>query len=266
MNAKRMLRAGRQGFTLTELLVVLLIIGLLATLAVPVYIAKRQQAMITVAQAEVRALAEAEKQCQLIHGYFVPLQMLDDVIPDSTISSTLPVDDLSEEDQNLYVIDPMQSLQDQMTDQLQIRSLDTNMRIYKMINEWAGPFLNPQRVLFAQDVKIDPNTDLDRYRLDVPLDPWGNPYRFYSPLGLVGTNADSTDLTEADSTSDWTDFSDGRLTTTDGERMQGKYAIISYGPNGTTEDIQPTANTDDDDDIIYFFAAQYTESSFRSFF
>ena len=73
------LRTPRAGVTLTELLVVLVIVALMATLAVPVAINRAQQSKVTAARADAKMLAEAEEICAMIHGFYVPLQVLDDV-------------------------------------------------------------------------------------------------------------------------------------------------------------------------------------------
>lgn len=52
--------------------------------------------------------------------------------------------------------------------------------------EWQGPYIS------YQAGRIDgPNSDYDPF---TPLDPWGNPYRLYSPLGQVSPLAESITL------------------------------------------------------------------------
>lgn len=268
----------RRAVTLTELLVVLVIISLLATVAVPIYVNKVEQAKISTARLECREIAQAELQCNAIHGFFVPLQMLDNLIYDrDTHSATNPeTDDLENEDQDLYLIRPTINLEDQDgSDQLQLNDWDgsdQNLLVYNLYMKWAGPFLNPQRVAFGEEIQqnlLSDSEENEATQFDFPLDPWGNPYRFYSPLGIIGTDALDEDIpvgAPADKLSgSWDTFSDGKITTDD-DRFD-RYAIVSFGPNLRT-DAQGSGtdyNNTDGDDIVYLFGAFYTESSFRAF-
>src|SRR5262245_24954443 len=72
-------RTSQRGVTLTELLVVLVIISILSTIAVPVYINHAERGRIATAQSEVKTIAEAEDACGSFHSFYVPLQVLDDI-------------------------------------------------------------------------------------------------------------------------------------------------------------------------------------------
>src|SRR5678816_3845545 len=86
-------RRDNAGVTLTELLVVLLIIAILATIAVPVYLNRVEEARVRTAQAEVSEIAKGEDMVAATHGFYVPLQMLDDVIqPETTNGSDDSID------------------------------------------------------------------------------------------------------------------------------------------------------------------------------
>ncbi|MBN1868196.1 prepilin-type N-terminal cleavage/methylation domain-containing protein [Candidatus Sumerlaeota bacterium] len=259
----------RRAVTLTELLVVLLIISLLATIAVPVYLTKIRAAKIATATAEVRELAHAEEHCVLLHGFYVPLQMLDDIIYDQAIhrgvalNDPLATDDLYNEWQQIQLIDPAKVVEygiyNEHQPELQDRSND--VRVESLYSFWSGPFINFHRDFAKQWNAANPASRISVY-FDHPLDPWGQPYRFYSPVGIIGTNAYST------TPSDWrqTSFSDGNLTTTD-DRFD-RFAIVSFGPDG--EDAyskESTVNgTQNDDDVVYLFSGFFNESSFRIFY
>ncbi|NQU44141.1 prepilin-type N-terminal cleavage/methylation domain-containing protein [bacterium] len=258
----------RRAVTLTELLVVVVIISLLATIAVPVYVNKAEQAKISVAREETKTLAHAEEAVASIHQVYVPLQMLDNLPYDPDTSSPLNPrsDDMENEFQDLGMIYANRPLLAQVANQalLQDRNSpnsDHYVEMRDLFENWAGPFLNPRRVAFERELQqniIQSETPAVQY--DFPLDPWGVPYRFYSPLGVIGTDGLTRDVPVGDNAGTWGNFSDGQLTTQD-DRF-AKYAIVSYGPDGLTE----FHNTDaDTDDIIYEFGAVFTVSSYNAF-
>ena len=88
---------------------------------------------------------------------------------------------------------------------------------------------------------------------DHPLDPWGQPYRFYSPIGLIGSNASTSTPSSWNTNS----FSDGRLTSSD-DRFD-RYAIVSFGPDGEAD-----SSSNADDDIIYYFGVVVSETTFNA--
>jgi hypothetical protein len=133
-----------------------------------------------------------------------------------------------------------------------------------MYENWAGPFLQ-----FRRFYNPNPTADIPAQpdvRDDFPLDPWGQPYRFYSPYGLIGDGADRTDS--------WVDGNfNGRLTTQFAHpNIQDHFAVVSFGPNRATQGIGSAdliSESDEDrrkDDIIYSFGGMFTESSFRAFY
>lgn len=253
-------RQGQGGVTLTELLAVLAILGLLATLSVPVVINRAQQAKFSVAKAECEALAKGEDMCGLMHGYYVPLQMLDDIPYDpGAPRDPLRTDDIRNEKSGSapYVIDVSISPYTQYTAGNQRNLTDTfPLRLVRLETDWSGPFTQSQRV-FHSSVGYPSST---YERRDFPLDPWGNPYRLYSPLGITGSDAGTQGnpampLSVIDSDS----FSNGRLSTTD--KRWDRFAVVSFGPDSVSDGPSPSP-TKQQDDIVYFFGALIPESTF----
>jgi prepilin-type N-terminal cleavage/methylation domain-containing protein len=254
---RRHTRRETMGVTLTELLVVLAIIGLLATIAIPVYVQRTEEAKVRTTQQEVREIAKAEEMVAMIHGFYVPIQMLDDVAVDPTRRTTR-TDDLQNETDTIYLIDPFVNVFDQIAGnpaQPLLQDRDLDQRVHKLYYFWQGPFLNPTRVWIGDEASAEPDQlSEDLIRHDHPLDPWGQPYRMYSPAGIVGSAATALDRSSFNSPS----FSNGRLTTND-DRFD-RFAIVSYGRDNQSDGVSYTG-----DDIFYYFGILATESMFRAF-
>lgn len=235
------------GVTLTELIVVLAIVSLLATLAVPVVINRAREARIAVARSEVQSLAQGEEICGIEHGFYVPLQMLDNIPYVQTGRDGSRTDDIVNDINGNYVelisVD-INSAQQIANGQPQ---LDTGQAVSDTLEtDWKGPFTQPQRVFKFPGAAPSPQVE----RFDHPLDPWGNAYRLYSPEGIVGssvgTNPSGAPATNGDM--NIPSFSNGNLSNVD-DRFD-RYAVVSFGPNGVSDGINPGT---DADDIVYLF-------------
>ena len=277
MKISNLQTARRRAVTLTELLVVLAIIGLLATLAVPTYLNHVEMAKVRVALTECRAYAEAELACAIQHGFFVPLQILDDVA--SIDDTDNDFDDLwnsNQEFPEILLIDPnirpdvQQGFQFEL-DQYQ-QAGNFSKRVGDLYHGWNGPFINPARVYTGRDYVPNIPQALDDFEraLDWPLDPWGNPYRLYSPLGVVGQDADF-DTNSPGSYANALEspsFGDGELTT-NGNYEFDRYAIVSYGPDGAEGVLGLSGNNavedEANDDVMRFFGRLPNETAYRVF-
>lgn len=245
----------RRAVTLTELLVVLAIVSLLATLAVPVYVQQTERARKAIARSEVRAIAEAQQMCAALHGFYVPINMLDNVAddPNDTVPPGGGRDDFANHPNlaGMNVIDANASAQSQQGTQLDFADRATDLRIENMIDNWEGPFLNPVRVTERFTPDNNP-LDQDEVSYDIVLDPWGRPYQMYSSEGICSQFASPLNLNDFDPSqqTDRIDVDSAFLSTTD-DRFD-RYAIVSFGNDGRADS---SAGSTVPDDLVYMFAA-----------
>lgn len=61
---------GQGGFTLIELMIVILIIGIIVGIAVPVFVAQRHQAQVSVCRANIRMLRGAATEYLALHQVY----------------------------------------------------------------------------------------------------------------------------------------------------------------------------------------------------
>ncbi|MCX7001538.1 MAG: prepilin-type N-terminal cleavage/methylation domain-containing protein [Candidatus Sumerlaeota bacterium] len=234
-------KKGQRGVTLTELLVVLAIIGLLATIAVPVYVNKMEQAKFNTAKHEVIELANVEEICGIFHGFYVPLCMLDDLPYRSQNRPTVGIDDVENTRNNLnpYLISTGVPIYDQMDHQLSLSDADSYVAVNKLYYSWQGPFINFKRYYMGLGIYVEPaDPDLGNVARDYPLDPWGNPYIMLTELGYVTTQ--------------------GGITSTKLQHVFDRMTILSMGPDGNTEYSTTgitSINPSGDDDIWVHFGA-----------
>lgn len=257
----------RRAVTLTELLVVLAILSLLATIAVPVYVQKTEQARRATARTEVRTIADAEEQVALTHGYYIPMHLLDNVFDDT--SDPEPRDDFDGDpnDADKYFIDPYINPTTQLSNQVTLADAENNssgrVKAIKLVRFWTGPYLNPTRV--AKNIgsgSIGTQADLSS---DVVLDPWGRPYLFFSPVGPI-----ADDLSLVSDLTTYNAFNDSqRYRIDNGFLLNGtgntdpfdRYAIMSLGTDGLLDNKTDPLS----DDVIYEFGFTPNESAYNVF-
>jgi len=264
----------KKGVTLTELLVVLAIISLLATLAVPVYVNRTEQARRATARAEVRNIADAQELVAATHQFYVPIHILDNLPNDDSFNEERDDFENDPNSGDKFLIDPFTSIPAQEGNQISFNDAQqilngtpsgsaVGQRAANLIAFWSGPFLNPARVTFDIEEDID---DQNEISADIVLDPWGNPYIFFSPLGPMSNFSDLSDLSNFDATD-----TNGRIDFDSGEIQDAvdttdpfdRFAIVSYGPDGLLD----TANGNNNfvNDVFYQFGFIANETAFNIF-
>ncbi len=264
-------RNSRRAVTLTELLVVLAIVSLLATLAVPVYVSQTERSRRAVAQFEVRQIADAQQAVAANYGFYVPIHILNNVPNDPNDTSVRDDFDNDPDLTNKYVIDIAIPVTSQLAaNQLLLEDTPTDPRVRNMIDNWAGPFLNPQRV--TRDVDQSGTVTQQELSRDIVLDPWGRPYRFYSPVGPTGSVEFEDDLLDWDTDNDgtgtdayWqvdtlllTEYTDGGdpLTPPYRDRFD-RFAVVSFGGDGISDSSDQARAIDD---IYYTFGTSLPQA------
>jgi len=197
----------KDGFTLTELLVVMVIIAVLAALLLPAIRKSRSKALIDKTKAEMAALASVETMVKMDCGYYVRLCDLSD--PSPLASSThdgYPVADGSSGGNDLdgtYTL----AYTNGTTDTTDVESELTEG------HTWDGPYqVFQSKTTYQPDNGSTPADDTGTWGdlpnvvpYGTPLDPWGHTYLLaynsdkkvmiiYSagPNGILETNAEDT--------------------------------------------------------------------------
>ncbi|MCX7015457.1 MAG: hypothetical protein NTW86_23370 [Candidatus Sumerlaeota bacterium] len=200
---------------------------------------------------------------------------LDDV-PVNGVTRDQFTDDLQNEPASqLFIIKPLQPLAAQIASPQRLSSgfvssgsTGFDLDAFNMVSSWQGPFVEFNRFFkgietIGAGVRLKTSTldsTTDEVSRDFPLDPWGQPYRVFSPYGIMGTNAiivDGPDNWETDNKFDFQPNLGSRGTFTD---PYDRWAIVSLGPNGQFDTIGVTSGTENDD-IVYFFGTVIAESA-----
>lgn len=192
-------RRRRAGFSIIELLVAIIIIGILVAVLIPVVANRTAQARLARAQSDLKNLGEAEERVGVDTGFYIRLFALNDVLTGDGVSWNRgrggdPVDRadgltdykvaqtyINFPDQNSLFIDPATGLYANTTRQNVIDRLVRNETSYDGTLAWFGPYINWQTDsnVDTVDPVSSPNPD------GVPDDPWGNNYVILTRRGLV---------------------------------------------------------------------------------
>jgi prepilin-type N-terminal cleavage/methylation domain-containing protein len=210
----------RGGFTIIELLIAVIIIGILVAIIIPVYISRADDARLSAAQQDLDALQNAQQHAGIDTGYFYRLYVLDDVrggdnvAPDNLANER--VDGIRDEQLRGDASNPKQIFIDTKSGLF----LSSGNTLYDrlVLNEtafnWNGPYINVTR-------KTGLKNPIPNVPASVPLDPWGAPYLFFTIEGIVREREGdvATSYTGADGNS----YNAVRF---------DRPTVLSLGPNG----------------------------------
>ena len=233
------------GFTMVELLIAIVIIGILVTIIVPVLSNRASEARIAAAKADMEAIANAESQIALDTGYIVRFHVIDDsgAVGDNIPSNDFDdvIDSIRDEDLGTGVGapgNPAQIFLDAKTGAFMPANIFNN-RIDQDGGPdafgWRGPYANFQRKLKQTDppMTFAPNME---WVFGAPLDPWGNPYFLF----VGGESSSSTAPANGGWVNEITGQLEGTFTYGGGTGVPAdrfdRHTIISLGPNGLPGD------------------------------
>jgi prepilin-type N-terminal cleavage/methylation domain-containing protein len=253
-------RRRRAGFTLVEIVIAFIIIGILTAIAVPTIARRSEDAKIASAQSDLQHLADALERVSIDIGPIVRIYALDDVLrSEDGLASTEPgdiIDALNDNEidnpPNLYEQGELMFISNATQDFLQAQAQLTLFR--KLVvdetsfSRWRGPYINWKR---------DANGN------DWPDDPWGSDYLFFSRRGILyppDPNATEQTLRE-DHTAVFETVGPSPGQGAPGRPAQifDRFVVLSLGPNGLPGDgSEPTSEEDPGnygrgDDIYHAF-------------
>lgn len=183
----------RRGFTIVEIVIACIIIGILTLVMVPVLTNKANDARVSATKQELEHLANAEERACIETGYLYRPYVLNDVAGGDGIANAQDPKTVSPgmEDRiqgirdniitagNVYLVPNKifisPTTQDYLADSAQ--TIQFNRMVGSSsgsttgtLGGWGGPYLNWKR---------------DDNRNDWPEDPWGNDYMFFTKAGII---------------------------------------------------------------------------------
>lgn len=179
----------RVGFTIVEMAVVVLIIGILVTIMVPVLTRRSAEAKVSVAKMDLQQLGDAEERAHTDTGYMYRLDVLNDGPKYDYVANTASNNVIQGIMDNAITIDNLYgggapftifiSLDTQSFPANQLAQFNRLLRDETSFG-WNGPYMN-----FTTDANYN----------DWPDDPWGNDYLLFTINGVIYPPTDGTRLT-----------------------------------------------------------------------
>jgi prepilin-type N-terminal cleavage/methylation domain-containing protein len=251
--------AGRRGFSIIELLVAVIIIGVLVSVIVPRLAERSEQAKRARVEQDLELIQKAQEQVVIDTSYMVRLFLLDDVRGGDSVGNAIPnnaadvVDSFGDEAfQALYnnrpnfFIDPdaqrLASGADRLLQGADTQQIFERLRDNETFFGWRGPYLTYQ---------VDTNGPGGQ-RTYVGDDAWGNDYLMFTPEGLINDYVDPVTGVAGPGTV-VTTITIGGNTYSNLQDAFDRFAILSLGPNGLPGDGTAAGVFGTDDDIVRRF-------------
>jgi len=193
-NFNIMFRKSRKGFSILELLIAVIIIGVLAAILIPIIGNRANQARVSSAKADLDRIGAAMERQAIDTGYYVRLWALDDIagsvvsIPATNPSGTVfnsvrqwddPAFYFESVDTNFFIYSEGDVVGDFVPSNVNSNLLDQIQRSETDFN-WNGPYIS-----FNSDENSYPSWGATLAKDGLPDDPWGNNYLLFTREGLV---------------------------------------------------------------------------------
>jgi prepilin-type N-terminal cleavage/methylation domain-containing protein len=177
-----------KGFSIIELLIAIIIIGILVAVIVPRLATRSELARQRAAKSDMEHIRNAEERAGIDTGYYYRMYVLDDNIGGDAIGSgaTNDINDgVRDESLNTIAQNPIRLFINVTTGDflpdtaavIQYRNLTENETGFG----WTGRYITWQRDIYG----FDRNAQGNLIPNDLPDDPWNHDYLFFTAKGLV---------------------------------------------------------------------------------
>jgi prepilin-type N-terminal cleavage/methylation domain-containing protein len=234
------LKKALRGFSIIELLIAIIIIGILVAIIIPRLATRAEQARIRAAESDLEEIRKAEEHAGIDTGYYYRLYVLDDNRGGDGFGwgdfNRDVNDGLGDEPLNNYAQNRTQIFINYKTGDIYLPLYASNIWSRLIQNEtafnWNGRYITWHK---------------DSNRNDIPDDPWNHDYLFFTPTGLVlepyGVVIPTCSIDTNGNVASGGDYNC---------MIFDRFVVLSLGPNGLPGDVGSDPNNafGKGDDII----------------
>lgn len=252
----------RRAFTIVEILIAVLIIGILSAILIPVYISRTEEARVEACNQDLQHLADSQERAAIQMGYYLRPYALDDLGREGDgigLGQSGDIKDaFADEYQSATILNTLYSNPRVMFIHPKNATLMDSTQaenVYAVLAgndaaKWAGPYYNIHR-----DETVDEHVDsseVPTHLHDIPNDPWGNDYIFiFRFQDSVSGELRSGMLVEPDGVIQAEVPRDATLPNVEVSDIFDRPAVLSLGPDGLPGDGGQTGTKLGEGDDMY---------------